>query len=50
MTDTLRSLLDDSRELARRAGLGREIAAKYRCQTANDLLVEALVSHHGRKS
>ena len=35
-------------ERARRAGLGRTIAAKYRWQTANDLLVEALVSHHDR--
>jgi glycosyltransferase involved in cell wall biosynthesis len=48
MIAALRNLLDDSRERARRAGLGREIAAKYHWQTANDLLVEALVSHHDR--
>jgi alpha-1,3-rhamnosyl/mannosyltransferase len=50
MTAAIRKLLDDSPERARRAGLGREIAAKYRWQTANDLLVEALVSHHDRSS
>ncbi len=39
---SLRSLLDDSAERARRSALGRTIAAGYRWQTANDLLVEAL--------
>jgi glycosyltransferase involved in cell wall biosynthesis len=50
ITATLRSLLDDTPERTRRADLGREIAAKYQWQTANDLLVEALVSHHDRTS
>jgi glycosyltransferase involved in cell wall biosynthesis len=50
MTAALRHLLDDSQERARRAGLGREIAADYRWQAANDLLVEALVSHDDRAS
>ena len=40
----LRRLLDDSDERARRAMLGRAIAAHYRWQNANDLLVEALLS------
>ena len=48
ITAALRNLLDDSPERAHRAGFGREIAAKYHWQTANDLLVEALVSHHDR--
>ena len=42
ITASLRSLLDDHHERARRAALGRTIAAKYRWDTANDLLVEAL--------
>jgi glycosyltransferase involved in cell wall biosynthesis len=50
ITTTLRTLLDDSRERARLAGMGREIAAKYHWQTANDLLVDALVNHHDRAS
>ena len=49
LTSTLRNLLDDSRERDRRIGLGREIAAGFRWQTANDLLVEALVNHHDRQ-
>ncbi len=49
LTLTLRNLLDDSRERDRRIGLGREIAAGFRWQTANDLLVEALVNHHDRQ-
>ena len=39
---TLRALLDDGGERARRAALGRSIAANYRWQTANDLLVAEL--------
>jgi alpha-1,3-rhamnosyl/mannosyltransferase len=39
---TLRALLDDGAERARRAALGRAIAAKYRWQTSNDLLIAAL--------
>ena len=41
---TLRGLLDDGGERARRAALGRSIAANYRWQTANDLLVAELES------
>jgi glycosyltransferase involved in cell wall biosynthesis len=41
---TLASLLADSAERARRAALGRTIAATYRWQGANDRLVEALAS------
>jgi glycosyltransferase involved in cell wall biosynthesis len=42
---SLRSLLDDHHERARRAALGRTIAAKYRWDVANDLLVAALASY-----
>jgi glycosyltransferase involved in cell wall biosynthesis len=42
ITATLRSLLDDTSERARRGAMGRTIAAGYRWQAANDLLVEAL--------
>jgi alpha-1,3-rhamnosyl/mannosyltransferase len=45
---TLRHLLDDPQERARRAAIGRTIAAGYRWQAANDLLVEALIAHHDR--
>jgi alpha-1,3-rhamnosyl/mannosyltransferase len=38
----LRALLDDGAERARRAELGRAIAARYRWQTASDLLVAEL--------
>ena len=41
---TLRALLDRPDERARRAELGRSIAAGYRWQAANDRLVEALAS------
>jgi alpha-1,3-rhamnosyl/mannosyltransferase len=44
----LRQLLDDSQERARRAAVGRSVAAKYQWQIANDLLVEALVAHCDR--
>jgi alpha-1,3-rhamnosyl/mannosyltransferase len=44
ITASLRSLLDDHRERARRADVGRTIAEKYRWDNANDLLVAALVS------
>jgi alpha-1,3-rhamnosyl/mannosyltransferase len=50
ITASLRQLLDDQNERARRAGLGKAIAAKYRWDIANDLLVEALVSHRDRSS
>jgi glycosyltransferase involved in cell wall biosynthesis len=45
ITASLRSLLDDHHERDRRAALGRTIAARYRWDTANDLLVEALTGH-----
>ena len=41
---TLADLLADSGERARRAGVGREVAATYRWQAANDRLVEALTT------
>ena len=47
ITATLRDLLDDPAECARRIALGRTIADRYRWQAANDLLVRALVSSHG---
>jgi glycosyltransferase involved in cell wall biosynthesis len=49
ITATLRTLLDDDRERARRAAMGRSIAAKYRWDTANDLLVDALIGHSERE-
>ena len=42
ITATLRNLLDDPAECARRIALGRTIADRYRWQAANDLLVRAL--------
>ena len=45
---SLRALLVDHAERARRAGLGKLIADKYRCGTANDLLVNALTTHNDR--
>jgi alpha-1,3-rhamnosyl/mannosyltransferase len=45
LTHTLRCLLDDPQERARRAAIGRTVAAGYRWQTANDLLVDALMAH-----
>ena len=42
LTGTLRDLLDHPDDRARRAELGRTIAAGYRWQAANDLLVAAL--------
>ncbi len=50
IADGLRRLLDDSNERARRAMLGKAIAAHYRWQNANDLLVDALVAHRQRRS
>jgi alpha-1,3-rhamnosyl/mannosyltransferase len=44
ITATLRDLLDNSNERARRAALGRTIAGRYTWRTANDLLVEALLT------
>jgi glycosyltransferase involved in cell wall biosynthesis len=43
---TLLDLLDHPEECDRRVALGRVIASNYRWQTANDLLVEALMAHH----
>ena len=48
ITASLRSLLDDHDERARRAVLGKAIAAKYRWDAANDLLVEALTTYDNR--
>ena len=48
ITASLRGLLDDHQERARRSALGRSIAANYRWDIANDLLVEALVTHTDR--
>jgi glycosyltransferase involved in cell wall biosynthesis len=45
ITSTVRALLDDQHERSRRAELGRTIAARYRWDTANDLLVDALTAH-----
>jgi alpha-1,3-rhamnosyl/mannosyltransferase len=42
ITSTLRDLLDHRDECGRRVALGKTIAARYRWQTANDLLVQAL--------
>ncbi|MGP0065643.1 MAG: glycosyltransferase family 4 protein [Isosphaeraceae bacterium] len=49
ITHGLRRLLDDSNERARRAMLGKAIAAHYRWQNANDLLVDALVARRQRR-
>jgi alpha-1,3-rhamnosyl/mannosyltransferase len=46
---TVRRLLDDSQERAKRAARGRSIAANYRWHAANDRLVGALVAHGDRK-
>ncbi len=46
ITASLRNLLDDSPERARRVAIGRQIAGRYRWQTANDLLVDALIARH----
>jgi glycosyltransferase involved in cell wall biosynthesis len=48
ITAILRSLLDDHQERARRASLGRTIAASYRWDVSNDLLVRALAARHDR--
>ena len=45
ITASLRHLLDEHDERARRTTLGRAIAAKYRWDTANGLLVEAMTTH-----
>ncbi len=44
IANTVRRLLDDPVERARRVMLGRAIAGHYRWQDANDLLVDALAS------
>jgi glycosyltransferase involved in cell wall biosynthesis len=48
IANTIRRLLDDPAERARRAMLGRAIAGHYRWQNSNDLLVEALLARQGR--
>jgi glycosyltransferase involved in cell wall biosynthesis len=48
ITATLRRLLDDSHERARRVTLGRSIAAGYNWQAANDRLIEALSGNVGQ--
>jgi len=48
ITATLRSVLDNAQERARRIALGRSIAAGYNWQAANDRLVEALTLEHRR--
>jgi alpha-1,3-rhamnosyl/mannosyltransferase len=45
ITASLRNLLDDHDERARRADLGKTIAGQYRWDAANDRLVEALTTH-----
>ena len=45
ITASLRSLLDHDRERADRAALGKSIAARYRWDVANDLLVRAILAH-----
>jgi glycosyltransferase involved in cell wall biosynthesis len=44
ITASLRELLDHPQECAARAALGKTIAARYRWQTSNDLLVRALAA------
>ncbi len=44
ITATLRDLLDHPQECAAKVALGRTIAAQYRWQTANDMLVKALMT------
>jgi alpha-1,3-rhamnosyl/mannosyltransferase len=48
ITSTLRGLLDDHAERARRAALGRSICARYRWDAANNLLMAALLSRSQR--
>jgi alpha-1,3-rhamnosyl/mannosyltransferase len=48
ITSTIRGLLDDTAECARRVELGRTIAARYRWQAANDRLVHALTAESVR--
>ena len=45
ITASLRSVLDNQTERIRRAALGKTIAASYRWDTANHLLVDAMVNH-----
>jgi alpha-1,3-rhamnosyl/mannosyltransferase len=44
ITATLRDLLDHPEKCAARVAQGRIIAARYRWQTANDMLVQALAA------
>ena len=48
LAETISKLLREHDERARRVALGREIAAGYRWQSANDRLVAALTAHHER--
>jgi len=50
ITACLRNVLDDASERSRRSALGRAIAAVYRWQTSNDLLVEALRTGAGKRN
>ncbi len=45
ITKTLREMLDQPEERARRVAIGRGLAEQYRWQAANDLLVAALRGH-----
>jgi alpha-1,3-rhamnosyl/mannosyltransferase len=44
ISETLRAMLDDPQQRARRCTLGRAIASEYRWQRSNELLVRALTS------
>jgi alpha-1,3-rhamnosyl/mannosyltransferase len=46
LTATLRELIDRSEERARRVEIGRGLAARFRWQSANDQLVEALLRYY----
>jgi len=46
----LRDLLDHPEERSRRCALGKEIAERFRWQSSNDLLVEALLNRDDRSS
>jgi len=47
---TLRELLDHPEERSRRCALGKEIAERFRWQSSNDLLVEALLNRRDRSA
>jgi alpha-1,3-rhamnosyl/mannosyltransferase len=46
LTATLRELIDRSEERVRRVEIGRGLAARFRWQSANDRLVEALLRYY----